>query len=184
MAGSYVCHSFLNESNMKKSIIVALFLGSTLGIQAQSMDFGLTAGYLNASIRVKADGISLSDSESGFYVGAVADFGITENFHIQPELAYASVNEGEAIFLPVVGKFYVTDKLNLQAGPQFVFSLEDLPEDFSAVEIDLAAGLGFDITEHFFVEGRYSFQLNNSYTGSEDVTIKGNYLNLGIGYTF
>lgn len=128
--------------------------------------------------------MEFSDSQSGFYIGVVADFTLTEVFHIQPELAYGSIDGGDGIFLPIMGKYYVADKQNLQAGPQLVFTLEDVPQDFTGVEFDLAAGLGFDITEAFFAEARYAFQLNNSYTGNEDITARASYLNVGIGYKF
>ena len=66
-----------------------------------------------------------------------------------------------------------------------VFSLEDdIPDEISSFEFDIAGGIGYDITEDFFVEARYTFQLNNSYTGSEDVKLRGNYLTVGLGYWF
>lgn len=170
-------------SLMKKPILWVLLLVVT-GTAAQQAKFGVTAGYLNARGSIKAEEISISASESGFYGGLLADFTLGETWHVQPELLYATVDGGEALFLPIVLRYYVAPKLNFQAGPQFVFSLEDVPEDFTGVEFDLAGGIGFDITEDFFAQARYSFQLNNSYTGSEDVTVRGNYLTLGLGYTF
>lgn len=169
---------------MKKIILSATCILGGMLLQAQQVDFGVTAGYLNGEAKVKAEGITLSANESGFYIGAVADFTLIGDFHIQPELVYANIDDSDGIFLPILAKYYVAPKLNLQAGPQFVFSLEDTPEDFSSVEFDLAAGLGFDITEKFFAEARYSFQINNSYTGSEDATVRANYLTIGLGYTF
>lgn len=169
---------------MKKIVFSAALLLSGMWLQAQDVDFGVTAGYLNGEAKVKGDGLTISGNESGFYVGAVADFTLTEDFHIQPELVYASIDESDALFLPVMAKYYVAPKLNLQAGPQFVFSLEESVEDISSVEFDLAGGLGFDITEEFFIEARYSFQINNSYTGPEDVKLRANYLTIGVGYTF
>ena len=160
-------------------------MGFVCSSQAQDVRFGATAGYLNARGSVKAEGISISDSESGFYFGAAADFGVAENFNIQPELLYVNVNEASALFLPILGKFAISEKFNLQAGPQLVFSLEDeIPDEISSFEFDIAGGIGYDITEDFFVEARYTFQLNNSYTGSEDVKLRGNYLTVGLGYWF
>ena len=86
--------------------------------------------------------------------------------------------------LPILGKFAISEKFNLQAGPQLVFSFEETPEDFSSVEFDIAGGIGYDIDEDFFIEARYTFQINNSYTGSEDVKVRGNYLTVGLGYKF
>jgi len=170
---------------MKKLFFVGLaVVGFVCSSQAQDVRFGATAGYLNARGSVKAEGISISDSESGFYIGAVADFEVAENFNIQPELLYANVDEASALFLPVLGKFAIAEKFNLQVGPQLVFSLEEDIEDVSSVEFDIAGGLGYDITEDFFVEARYTFQINNSYTGSEDIKLRANYLTVGLGYKF
>nr|WP_288980983.1 porin family protein [uncultured Allomuricauda sp.] len=170
---------------MKKLLLVAItVLGFTYLSQAQEVRFGATAGYLNARGSVKADGISISASESGFYLGAVADFNVSENFNVQPELLYANVDGSSGLMLPILGKFAISEKFNLQAGPQLVFSLEDSIENYSSVEFDIAGGLGYDITDDFFVEARYTFQINNSYTGSEDVKVRGNYLTVGLGYKF
>ncbi|UBZ13032.1 PorT family protein [Flagellimonas marinaquae] len=170
---------------MKKLLLVAItVLGFTYLSQAQEVRFGATAGYLNARGSVKAGDISISASESGFYLGAVADFNVSENFNVQPELLYANVDGSSGLMLPILGKFAISEKFNLQAGPQLVFSLEDSIENYSSVEFDIAGGLGYDITDDFFVEARYTFQINNSYTGSEDVKVRGNYLTVGLGYKF
>ena len=170
---------------MKKLFLVAIAaISSVYYSQAQEVRFGATAGYLNARGSVKADGISVSASESGFYLGAVADFNVAENFNIQPELLFAVVDDTNGLMLPILGKFAISEKFNFQAGPQLVFSLEDTPEDFSSVDFDVAGGIGYDIDEDFFIEARYTFQINNSYTGSEDVKVRGNYLTVGVGYKF
>ncbi|MEX0291164.1 MAG: outer membrane beta-barrel protein [Flavobacteriaceae bacterium] len=169
---------------MKKLILFGLLIGLGFGVNAQNADFGITAGYLNVRGSVKSDDVSVSASESGFYAGILVDFELTETFHIQPELLYASANGANAIFFPVLGKFYLNDKVNLQAGPQLVFATEEVPDDFTGTEFDLAGGLGVDILPSLFTEIRYTFQINNSYTGSGDIKVRGNYLTLGVGYTF
>lgn len=169
---------------MKKVLIIAAITLVSFGVNAQDVDFGVTAGYLNVRGSIKADGVSISASDSGFYAGFIAEFSAGDSFSVQPELLYANVNNSSALMLPVMGKFYVSDKFNIQVGPQFVFSLEESLSDFSSFELDLAGGFGVDITDKLFAEARYSLQLNNSYTGSEDVTVKGNYLTIGIGRKF
>lgn len=169
---------------MRKVFFIAMAVLFGLNIQAQSIDFGVTAGYLNGRASVKFDEGTFSDSQSGFFIGGLVDFVLTEKTSIQPELLYASIDDGSALMLPVMLKSYITDKLNFQVGPQFVFSLEESVEDFSNVELGLAGGLGFDITDNFFLQARYSFQLNNSYTGSEDFKVRANYLTAGVGYKF
>lgn len=171
---------------MFKKVVLGTFL--SLGFislaQAQEARFGITGGYLNAKASIKADGLTISDSESGFYAGMVADFELSEKFSLQPEFVYASVKEAEALALPILGKIAMAERFNLLFGPQVVFSLEESVEDLSNVEIGLTGGLGFDIDRDFFLEARYSFQLNNSYTGDLDAKVRANYLTVGLGYTF
>ncbi len=169
---------------MRKVLFIATAVLFGLNVQAQSVDFGITAGYLNGRASVKFDEGTFSDSQSGFFIGALVDFVLTEKTSIQPELLYANIDEGSALMLPVMLKSYITEKLNFQVGPQFVFSLEESVEDFSNVELGLAGGLGFDITSNFFLQARYSFQLSNSYTGNEDVKVRANYFTAGVGYKF
>lgn len=167
-----------------KRYVTAIFLLVGFLTQAQDATFGITGGFLNAEARVKFEGITVSGSEAGFYIGFLADLSIDEQFHIQPELLYASADEANALVIPVLAKYYVASKFNLQAGPQLAINLEEKEEDFSNFGLGIAAGLGYDITDNFLLEGRYSFQLNNSYTGSEDVKARVGYLMLGVGYTF
>ncbi|PCJ93219.1 MAG: OmpW family protein [Flavobacteriaceae bacterium] len=169
---------------MNKVLIIAVLALVSIGVNAQNVDFGVTAGYLNVRASVKVEDVSVSGSDSGFFVGFIAEFGAGDKFKVQPELVYANVNHSGALFLPVLGKIYLSDKFNLQVGPQFVFSLEESIPDFSSFELDFVGGIGVDVTDKLFVEARYSIQLNNSYTGSQDVTVKGNYLTVGIGRKF
>lgn len=173
------------DLKIMKNILVVLFvLGGLIGTQAQEMRLGLTAGYLNAKAGIKTAGLRISDSESGFFAGLAADFEASDKFNIQPELLYANVNDSEGLILPILGRIGLSDRFNLQVGPQFVFSLEESMEEISNFEFDLVGGIGFDIDKDFFLEARYSVQLNNSYTGSEDFKVRANYLTVGLGYWF
>ena len=170
-----------------KNLLFALvaILGITIGANAQDTSFGVTAGLFNADATVKFEGEKQDvDGSTGFYIGVVGDFSITEKFGIRPELLYANIDESSAIFIPVMAKIFVADGLHFQAGPQFGFSLEDLPEDTSAFDLGLGAGLGYDFPFGLFLEGRYTFQVNNSYSGDLDITAKGKYLTFGVGYKF
>lgn len=55
-------------------------------------------------------------------------------------------------------------------------------DEVSSFEIDIATGFGYDLTEDFLFEARYTLQINNTYTGNEDVKVRGNYLSLGLRY--
>ena len=68
---------------MKKYFITGFaLLAATTASMAQDIDFGITAGYMNARGVIKADGISLSADESGFYGGVVAEFSVADKVGI------------------------------------------------------------------------------------------------------
>jgi opacity protein-like surface antigen len=49
----------------------------------------------------------------------------------------------------------------------------------------LAVGAAYDITQKLFIEGRYSFQLNNHLKNAPSgYSVRANYLNVGLGYRF
>jgi opacity protein-like surface antigen len=197
---------------MKKIILtfcIALFaFGSA---NAQGVDFGITGGLLNtnADINISALGFNIANldavNKTGFYIGILADIEATEKFHIQPELTYGSAGDLAFIYLPIMAKFYVTDGLHLQAGPQFNFS-SNLDEIKNAIEdiegvigsngnvddvlkstaIDLGFGAGYDINENFMVQARYAIALTDRYDGplGGALDIKNATLQIGLTYFF
>ena len=162
--------------------IVVMF--SIIIMNAQDTRYGATAGFLSASAKLDFNQISVSNTESGFYVGAFVEIGISDKFKIQPELLYASTDGFSSIQLPIMTKYYVSEKFNLQGGLQFNLSLEETSDDISAFTFGLGLGTGYDITEDFLITARYAFQLNDSYTGEGDISSKTNLLNIGLGYRF
>ena len=170
---------------MKKYLfIVVVIVFGMLNVDAQEAQYGVTVGFLNVNAKAEYIGQSATASESGFYFGGVADFTISEKLHIQPEVVFASTgdNSGDAIVIPIMGKYYLSDQFNIQAGPHFDFSLEKVPEDYTGFGFSFGAGLGYDIDENFFVEGRFIFQINDYYTGPVDIDTSTNLLMIGIGY--
>jgi len=171
---------------MKNLCVVAVMaIFSFIGVNAQGTDFGATAGFISGNEKFKSGGESLSASESGFYVGIIAEIDVTEEFKIQPELLYAKVGEISFLQLPIIAKYYVSEKFNLLAGPQITYTLEnEVGDDVTKLNLGLGLGLGYDFTEKLFVQSRYAFQLNDYYTGNEDLSSKIGFLNIGLGYRF
>jgi hypothetical protein len=89
------------------------------------------------------------------------------------------------ITVPVLAKFYlITDKLSLEAGPQFAFLVNDnVDATFETETFDLAAvgGLGFDFSKHVFAQAHYVVGLTDT---TKDADVKNSVIQLSIGYTF
>lgn len=177
---------------MKKILIGLTIFTISLTASAQQAQFGLTAGYTNVDLRAKddfSDGLSMSQDESGFYIGAIADISITANFNIQPEMLYARVNETNFLYIPVLAKLYIAGSgFHVLGGPQANIFLDNLDGGPNYFGLDLSFGAGYDINEHFFIDARYSFELTNRISGDipdgSDDSLRANTLNVGVGYKF
>ncbi len=171
---------------MKKLVLcAAIALFTTSIISAQNAKFGIAAGYTNITERAKFEELTVSSSESGFYIGALVDITVSEKFHVEPKMLYANAAETGFLYIPVLAKYYVAEKFNLQAGPQANFILDEVVDGFNSFGLDLSFGLGYEINEHFFLDARYSFELTNRYTDNDfNVSDKVNTLNVGLGYKF
>ncbi|MGL5274513.1 Outer membrane protein beta-barrel domain-containing protein [Myroides marinus] len=130
---------------MKKIILSALVLCAfsfNANAQKPELKLGAKAGLNVSSISGDGD----SSSRTGFNVGVVAEYFVTEKFSIQPEILYSAqgakyefteiINTGvgipqrftvketmklDYINVPIMAKYYVFDGLNVQAGPQIGF---------------------------------------------------------------
>lgn len=171
---------------MKKLLLVgAVALFGVL--QAQKTNFGANAGMLTGFAKVKTPMGDDSDSNTGFYAGFFAEITAGNMVKIQPAVNYANIDGGSALQIPIMVKYYVDPKFNLQAGPQFTFDLDDnpFPDYYNSLNFGLALGTAYEFTQKLFVEARYSFQLNNHLKNAPSgYSVKANYLNLGLGYKF
>lgn len=135
---------------MKKILLTVAAVFALGTASAQEMKFGVKAGYVNANYGSDADD---GDATSGFYLGGLVDFSISEKFHIQPELLYTMEGNGEDEFnlnfvrVPVMGKFYVADDFSIQAGPQFGFVAGggEAKEFLKSVDFGLGFGAAYEL---------------------------------------
>lgn len=171
---------------MKKTIFFALLFILTFPILfAQgNTTIGITAGYINAATNVDAGGIEFSDNQSGFYGGLTIEIPIVNDFMVQPEFLYANINDTSFLQVPLMVKYYAAEDIYLQAGPQITYIFEDAPDNFTEFNLGLGAGIGYEFTSKIYANAKYMFQINNFYTGSEDITSRMNLLNVGLGYKF
>ncbi|CAM1370533.1 porin family protein [Tenacibaculum xiamenense] len=175
---------------MKKIFVATLmFLGIT--VAAQETRFGVTAGYNMTTGKLtekmlKKDRV-VTTNDSGYFVGFFVDYKVNDKFGIQPELHYAAVytngNDSNFLTVPILAKYYINDRFNVQLGPMLDLILDDVSELTNTFGVGAAAGLGYDFSEDVYVSARYSFGLNNR-IDQVDTTLKSNFLQVGIGYKF
>ncbi|WGF92090.1 porin family protein [Aequorivita marisscotiae] len=179
---------------MKKLIVVALtlFIGTTAF--SQELDLGIKAGANFANI---SDASSLSN-KTGFQAGIFTGIKFTENVGIQADLLYsqqgAEFDAGEFdltyVNVPVVLKYYLVKGLNIQAGPQFGFIVDDQIKDvlgniYEAEKSDVSGivGAGYDFPFGIRVDARYNFGLSDV-SKDLDGKNKNNVFSVALGYSF
>jgi opacity protein-like surface antigen len=169
---------------MKKIILTAAAVFAFGFANAQDVKFGVKAGVDFASMRAKFDNITVTESETGFYLGGFVDVAVSDKFHVQPELLYVSVKDLEQIQLPILAKFTVAEKFNLLAGPNLGFIL-DPGEGAKSFNFGFDFGASYDVTENLSLDAKYDLGLTNLIEGgNSDFNAKLSGIFVGLGYKF
>lgn len=177
--------------------IITIFGLSNL-INAQDVNFGLKAG-LNISNFTGGD--ADRNSLLGLHIGGFAEIELSDKFSLQPELLY-SFQGSEAndevkvkvdyLIIPLMAKYYLSEKFSIEAGPQIGFLINDKAEfngsdipdadtDASSFDFGLNAGIGYDISSNLLVQARYNYGIT---TVAENPDIKNSVFQISLGYKF
>lgn len=167
---------------MKKIIIALVMFAGISSANAQEIKYGVRAGFNSAMITASAGGVSVSGSESGFFVGGFATIGISEKFSVQPEVLYASVKDLGQIQVPILAKYNFTNEIAVLAGPEIGFLSGNASGD-KKFNYGITAGGSYDITENFIIDLRYNFGIANLSPGAGFTSTLSNF-QVGVGYRF
>src|SRR5690554_691647 len=183
---------------MRKLIVaaIALFIGTTAF--SQSLDLGIKAGANFANI---TDASNLSN-KTGFQAGIFAGIKFTEKVGIQADMLYsqqgAEFDGGEFdlnyVNVPVVLKYYLVQGLNIQAGPQFGFILDDdiyvdvlgtnsIEANAEKSDVSGIVGAGYDFPFGVRLDARYNFGLSDV-SKTDGFEGKNTVFSLALGYSF
>lgn len=167
---------------MKKVILIAIIAISSVSVNAQK--FGIRTGAEFATVSAKFYGISVSDNETGFYVGVFSQIKLSDKINIRPEVLYVIIKDLDQIQVPILAEIGLSKKFNLVVGPSFGF-LVNVEEGVKSFNFGADLGLSYDIFKGFLVEARYDLGLSNLSDDNEfDASLKLSGFQLGIGYKF
>lgn len=194
---------------MKKNvlIIVAFLTGVTCFAQnTNNVQLGVRGGANFAT--VAGDDFDSPDSRTSFYLGLLAEAPLSDHVSLQPEVFYSAQGfditdepdtpdaqfQVDYIQVPVLLKFYIADGLNIHAGPQFGFKVNEEVDfnpgedsgDFDSDSINSfdfqgTAGVEYKFPSGFFIQGRYSYGFSEMI---EDVDIHNSVFSAGLGFMF
>jgi len=202
---------------MKKIFIIsAIALFGLTAVNAQEVEFGIKGGINLATIT--GDDFVNFDNRTCFHFGAVVEIGISENFSFQPELLYSCqgsdygvddtsfVDTKAALFngtikvdylnVPLMAKYYVSEGLSLEAGPQLGFLIsatdefegeeEDIKDFVKGIDFGVNFGLGYKLDGGLNFGARYNLGLSNANDDEDlsDITFKNGVFQFSLGYFF
>lgn len=182
-----------------------------LSVQAQKtkQDEGIKIGIkggLNIA-NVQGD-YKNNEIRTSVHVGLLSEIIVSDKFSIQPELLYSGQgftdtkiggsgrHKFDYITLPVMAKFYImNDNLSLEAGPQIGFLVsaknQNSATNYSVknqnvVDFGLNLGLGYELKNHVFFQGRYNLGLSNinNAANSDIFKYRNSVIQLSVGYLF
>ena len=190
---------------MKKLILCAVVLVAGItSANAQFAKFGIKGGVNFSNFNGGPSGIDY-ENKTGFHAGAVVELKVLENFSIQPEAMFSSQGAAsdvdgvddfnlDYISVPVMAKFYlISDRLSLEAGPQFSFLVDDSSEVFQegaeiqegydpkSFDFAVAGGIGLNIAGGLFAQARYTIGLTEI---SRNADAKNSVFQVSLGYMF
>jgi hypothetical protein len=162
---------------MKNTLTILFMIISTL-VSAQGLDFGLKLGFNFANV----SGIDDFEQRTGLSAGIFAGARLGDKLGLQVDALYSQQGAEvgatysdivqdfnlDYISIPVVVKYYLTDNLNIHAGPQIGILLNDetsvVGQVFENIEADTVdwlgtLGIGLDLPLGLRAEARYSFGL-------------------------
>jgi opacity protein-like surface antigen len=207
---------------MKKIILSAIAIFTIGFANAQKAEFGIKGGLNSSNFSGDTEGMDLKD-KIGFNVGAFVAIKLSDKLTLQPEVLYSTqgpkaVNvtapvddmlfTGDIKFklsyinVPVMVKYYVADKFNLEAGPQIGFLTsaktstkldgysqtvdQDIKDSFESIDFGLNFGAGYDFTKNVFAGIRYNLGLANiaKTQPGDNSKVHNSVFSLSVGYKF
>ncbi len=205
---------------MKKVLIIsAIVLLGLTAVNAQEVEFGIKGGINIATITEDIGFVSF-DNRTCFHFGAVAEIGISEKFSFQPELLYScqgadysvtddfdeptkaiATFEGtikvDYLNIPLMAKYYVVERLSLEAGPQVGFLIsakdefggeeEDIKDFVKGIDFGVNFGIGYKLDGGLNFGARYNLGLSDANDNTEelgDATLKNGVFQFSLGYFF
>lgn len=183
---------------MKKFLLLAVVtvLGFT-NVNAQEIKFGVKGGLNFAS--VSGDNTEGIDVVTSFNFGVVSEIPLSDKFSFQPELMYSGqgydFNDNTIALsylnVPLMGKYYVTKGLSLEAGPQIGFLLAaknektDVKNSFNTVDFGVNFGLGYKLENGLNFGVRYNLGLTDiNNVDNSSFKNKNGVFQISVGYFF
>ena len=188
---------------MKKlTLCIVILTMLQTAVYSQDYKLGAKAGINFANL---TGDFQNGKTRTSIHLGGVAEFRINDLFAVQPELLYSgqganadnddnNVVKINYITIPVIAKYFVTESLTIEAGPQVGFlasakstvdgNTTDIKEFTKSMDLGFNLGLGYVLDQGVFFGARYYFGSDINDAPNSTMKIKNGVFQLSAGYYF
>lgn len=175
-----------------KILIVVCLLGSGNLCFGQG-DFGLKGGLNVANIVGDSEGVS---SKTGFNAGIFISGELSDNVAMQFEVMYSQQGASAGginvnynyVNVPIIMKFFVSDEINIQVGPQLGVLASaklgdfDVRDQVSDLDGAIALGFGYESSSNVIVDFRYNLGITDTASNDGDDTFPNGVFQFSLGF--
>lgn len=170
---------------MKKTILLISVFFISYAVYAQETEtvipfktkFGVKGG-------LSAVSYSFQNYGTSFYVGLFSETRLSRKWSIQNEIL---ISPSETFLeIPVLIKYHINDKFEILLGPKLDIIIDDRNRSSirnEPINFSLDAGVLYNISKRFFVEGRYSKGLTDPRFGLDRESAIDTF-KIGVGFKF
>ncbi|WP_430408468.1 porin family protein [Kordia sp.] len=184
---------------MKKIVLITVMtVFGFATMNAQDVEFGAKLGANFGSLYGNNTG-SIDPILSVINFGFYSEIPLNEKFSFQPEIMYSiqgfsvddKITRLNYLNLPLMGKYYLTKKLSVEAGPQVGFLVSakgptgNVKGNFKTLDVGVNFGVGYKLNNGLNFGARYNLGLSNinDMNGSSD-KLRNGVLQVTVGYSF
>jgi len=178
----------------KKLLFTIMALSITVLSYSQETAFGVKGGLNFANITGDVDGSSITS----FHIGGKYNMMMSDQFGIQPEFVISGQGSEYTVGLgpfgsvtakvnvlyaniPVMAKYYVTEMINLHAGPQIGVLISDDGTGWNTLDLGLGLGGSLELDGGFTAGLRYNLGLTDVADGG---SAKNSVIQISAGFFF
>lgn len=182
---------------MKKSLLIAFIFSfgvvCTMNAQRGLYKSGFKTGVNISSLNSDGDISAIEDSRIGYQATFFLEIPLDATFSFQPELQYSAQGAKNEDFranyinLPLTLKIHASEFLNFHIGGQAGVKIWEWEnqDNFDSLSYGALGGIGINLSEDFFIEGRYVFGFSDLLDDDSSLNfqdeIKNNYIQLSLG---
>lgn len=170
----------MGKKFMTAIALIAFFIGSA---QSSKREEGIKLG-IKGGLNIANFNGDVEDNvmRTSIHLGFVTEFIVSDKWSFQPEIMFSgqgfrsedpagfSKQKFDYIIVPLLAKHYIADRLSIEAGPQVGFLVNATNRDNTGntdieeqniVDFGVDLGLGYELKNGVFFQGRYNLGITN-----------------------